>query len=176
MRRNRAGWRRWLDWLQRLLFPAPVPVRQEVTVTFASTKKCLSLFVLAGLLCVTAPVAMAQPATSGVELKEGEKIAYDEVKGEVTVVGKRAISVEFSQTKDSSDEMLLPISPETKVTHAHGYEELKRGDTVRVTYRQVYRENEDGERIILKTTATEIARLRSAPTTGLTTAEGNRLE
>lgn len=155
MRRDRPWWQRWLDRLQQRLFPAPVPIRQDV-------KKCLSLFVLVGVLGLTAPAAMAQPP--GRETAEAQdKIAYNKVRGEVTYVGKRAISVEFDRTADSSTEMLLPLGDETALKRLRTLEDLKRGDTVHVAYQQVYREDEKGKRIVLKTTATEIALMRSAP-------------
>lgn len=110
------------------------------------------------------------------ETSTPEKLAYKEATGTVVHVGKQAISVEYLVTKEGSYEMLLPVGQETKLKHVRSFDELKRGDTVRVKYEQVYREGEKGERVILKTTATEIALVRSAPRGGLTSREGQQLE
>lgn len=128
------------------------------------------------LLPILLAFLVALPGLAGAVEDSEEQLAYNEVKGEVTNVGKRALSVEFSRTKNSSSEMLLPIGEATKLIRLKSLDELKAGDTVQVRYTQTYREDEKGKRIVLKTTATEIALLRSAPRQELTSREETELE
>ena len=125
-------------------------------------KKCLT-FLLACFLWASS--ASAGPS----ELEE--RLEHKKVTGELVTVTKQAISVEYSRTAKASYEMLLPITQDTKLVKVRSLDELQPGDTVKVQYEQTYREGEDGERIVLKTVATEIALVRQAPKQALISKE-----
>lgn len=119
--------------------------------------------------CLTVCVmAMALPC---VVLASEESVAYDEVRGQVTSVTKRAISVEYAQKNNASYEMLLPFTQDIRLSHLRNLSELKPGDTVKVRYTQTYRENDKGEKVILNTVATDLALIRRAPTSGFSSRE-----
>ena len=119
------------------------------------------------LLVPTRGMAITPPAAQNAASDE-PKTVQKEVTGEIVTVGKRAISVEFAHTADSSEEMLLPINKETKVERLRSLSELKRGDMVKVSYAQVYTEtDEQGQPIVLKTVATKVALLKNAPSGGM---------
>ncbi len=84
------------------------------------------------------------------------------VTGELTMIRRNAISVEFSKKDGESFEMLLPLADEVQFEHVKSLAELKRGDQVRVKYRQRYRDDEHGGHIVLKTQATTIELLKRA--------------
>ena len=98
--------------------------------------------------------------------KDQEKVVSKEVTGQVIWVGKRAISVEYDRTQESTYEMLLPVSSETKVERVKSLSELKRGDTVSVKYKQRSKKGEDGQDVILATVATKVALVRQASPEG----------
>ena len=91
-----------------------------------------------------------------------EKLERKSVTGQVTYVGKRALSVEYQNTAEGLYEMLLPFSESMRLAHLRSLSELKQGDTVRVQYEQTYREGEKSERVILKTIVKEIALIKRA--------------
>ena len=96
-----------------------------------------------------------------------EQVAYEEVKGRVVSVSTHAISVEYSQKDQASYEMLLPLTRDIRLSHLRSLSELKPGDTVTVKYAQTYKENDQGEKVILSTVATNLALMRRAPTSAL---------
>lgn len=100
-----------------------------------------------------------------------ETVELKTVTGELIMVRNGAISVEFSKTAGGSYEMFLPLAPDVKFAHVKGLEGLKRGDTVSVRYQQTIREGEEGEPIVVKTVATQIALVKSAVTAGLSSRE-----
>lgn len=110
--------------------------------------------------------ARAAEGTSTAETKSDEQVEQKTVTGEVMGATKRAISVEFSRTPTESTEMLLPVDGKTAVERLKSLADLRRGDRVSVEYQQTYREDEHGERIILRTIATRVALLRSASNEG----------
>ncbi|MCM8812270.1 MAG: hypothetical protein NC910_04400 [Candidatus Omnitrophica bacterium] len=88
---------------------------------------------------------------------EDEKTDLREVIGQLVHVGKRSISVEFSRSKGQAEEMLIPITSETKLkSPLKSLAELQRGDTVEVKYKQAYRLDREGTRIVTKTAAVQI--------------------
>ena len=94
--------------------------------------------------------------------KDDVKVRSKSVTGDLVYIGKRAISVEFSATAKSSEEMLLPVTAHTKVHGPKPLAELKRGDRVSVRYEQTYKAVAGEPDQILTTVATEITLLRSA--------------
>jgi len=129
------------------------------------------LLALAGVARADAakPAALAQDKA---EQQDDAKVELKEMTGQVMTVHKRYISVEFSKTKRESLEALLPIDDKTQFERVKHLGELKRGDTVKVSYWQTYREDEEGGRIVLKTVASSIALVRSAPKDAMTSREG----
>lgn len=123
------------------------------------------------MLVAIFPVFLSAPLAQAELSETDEKVAYDVVTGTVGSVSKQAISVEYSRTKTGSYEMLLPLTEETRLEHLKSLDELKTGDTIRARYQQTYREGDKGERIILKTAATEIALIRRAPEQALSSRE-----
>lgn len=83
------------------------------------------------------------------------KVIERSVSGEVVVATRRYLSVEFAQTKDASEEMLLPVNEDTVYERLKSVQDLNRGDRVKVVYEQTYlpaaEQGEDPQ--ILKTVA-----------------------
>ena len=122
---------------------------------------CLSLFLLVVLCGVFwAPLLQAEMSESE------EKTQYGEVTGSVSAVSKQGIAVEYSRTRKSSSEMFLPLSDHVRLVRIRDLSQLKAGDTVQVRYEQAYKEDQDGKRITLKTTAIEVALMKRAPEEG----------
>ena len=164
----------WWFWTVVGLRPIPVASRQKVSDTFRNkgthylnrNKYCVPLILtLLLLLVVAAPAVGADTGNSE------EKLAYKEVTGTVVHVGKRAISVEYAVTKDGSYEMILPFDADLKLARLRSLSELKAGDTVKVGYQQTYLDGDDGKPVVLKTVATMITLLRTAPKTALHSRE-----
>ena len=105
------------------------------------------------------------------EDKTDEKMEYKTVTGAVVFVNGQSIGVEYSRTAKGSYEMILPVSQETQLDHLISLSEIKVGDTIAAKYRQTYKENDKGERIVLNTTATTIALVRRAPEQALSSRE-----
>lgn len=127
----------------------------------------LAALLLSGMAW-SAPLS-ASPSTTTPSPEE--KVAANEVKGRVVTITKRAISVEYDSKEQASYEMLLPLAKDIRLSHLQDLSELKQGDTVRVKYEQTYTENDKGERMILKTLATDLTLLRSAPKNSLSSRE-----
>ena len=124
------------------------------------------LVVCAGMMAVVSRPAHASEAE--------EKLYEATVSGEIVSTNRQALSVEYAKTNSTSEEMLLPVDDKVEVSGPKSLAELKPGDRVSVSYRQTYREDKDGQRIVLKTMATKISLLRSATGKGvlLSTDEG----
>lgn len=116
-----------------------------------------------GKATVKTPTGAAAPAAGA--LAADAKTERRIVEGAVTGVTKRAISVEYAVTNEGSYEMLLPFAAQMKVEGAPSLAALGRGDKVKVGIEQTYRENEKGERVLLKTEAHVIALVQKAPET-----------
>ena len=117
------------------------------------------------LLAILVGTAARPGAGWAAETKE--TVVSKEVTGDITYVGKRSISVETGRTGSASQEMLLPVSADTKFDLLRSLGELKRGDTVRVKYDQTLKEKELGkEPSLLKTIATKVTLVRRAPPPG----------
>ena len=137
-------------------------------------RSSLGFVVFAGLAFLMLTAVLASADSVGKD-KDDEKMLSKEVTGEVVTVTKRAISVEFAHTADAAEEMLLPITKETKVERVRSLSELRRGDTVKVAYTQYYRDvNEGGKPVVLRTVATNVALLRNAPSGGMVRSENER--
>lgn len=148
--------------------------------------------VLLGLLCVwlTGPVDRADAATPPTstgrapaihadtepqgtpDMQPDEKIREKTVTGQVNSITKRAISIEYASKKDGSYEMLLPLGQQMRFVRLQGLADLRQGDTVEVTYQQRYKDVEDGEPMILGTTAQEVALIKRAQQHSLGSNEG----
>jgi hypothetical protein len=95
-------------------------------------------------------------------LPEDAKTETKQVTGQLVMVRKNKISVEYATKEDGSYEMLLPITSDVRFKHVRGLEQLQPGDTVTVEFEQTYRDPEDGERVILNTVAKEIQLVKHA--------------
>ena len=105
------------------------------------------------------------------EASDAKKIMKT-ITGEIVTVSAHAISVEYSRTKTSAYEMLLPVDENVRLEHLKSIKELAPGDTVYVTYEQTYQDGEDGEPIILKSLAREIVLVKRSSGTSLS-SEGS---
>jgi hypothetical protein len=106
--------------------------------------------------------AAGAPAETAEEPKERFKTA--EVTGTVVAYTGRSLSLEFNRTKTEIMEMLLPVDPAvTQFERAASLKDLKRGDRVRVAYRQTWRQSESGEWTLRAAVATKISRLGEGP-------------
>lgn len=142
----------------------------------------LRLLLFLGLLVAGIPGALSISASAGVPvpdpavqeeaLPKDAKTETKQVTGQLVMVRKNKISVEYATEKDGSYEMLLPITPDVRFKYIRGLEQLQSGDTVTVEFEQTYREPEDGERVILKTVAKEIQLVKHAvPSSGSSQGE-----
>lgn len=123
------------------------------------------LLVLTIVLCCGAQ-SWAAPAAKQADDAE-EKVQYGEVTGTVSAVNKVGIAVEHSRTRTGASEMYLPFSAHVKLERLRSLAELQLGATVKVRYEQVYKEGEkEDQQTILKTVATHISLIRSAPPEG----------
>lgn len=125
--------------------------RKMVPVTF------FMVMVFLGLTGIGSAVGTSEPE---------QKVEYKEVTGEVSAVSKRGIAVEYSRTRTGSSEMFLPFADHVKLQRVQDLTQLQPGDTVKVRFEQTYTEDKDGERTVLKTTATEVEMMRRAPGDG----------
>ena len=140
----------------------------QVSDTSPVTKKCLTLvsaMIGVALLMAPTPSWADQPAAPET------KIERHSVTGQLVHVGYRSMSVEFANTAEGSFERLVPFEPDVKLAHVKSVRELKRGDTIRVDYADVYQKDVKGEWKIIKTAATEIALIKSAPSQQLGSRE-----
>ena len=127
---------------------------------------CFSVALLwLGGVCMVSAEEMA-------EKKEDEKVVSATVTGTVSTVSKDFINVEYSKAKGSAHEMFLPLSDKVHLENFQSLKELKFRDAVRVRYQQTYKEDKDGNRVVLKTVATEIARVEKPRDPGLRSAGG----
>ena len=87
------------------------------------------------------------------------KVIERTVSGPVVVATRRYLAVEFAQTKDASEEMLLPVNEDTVYERLKGIQDLNRGDRVKVVYEQTYLPSAEagGEPRILKTVAKTVS-------------------
>ena len=83
------------------------------------------------------------------------KVMIKSVTGRVVAMTKRNLSVEYeTKSTDSGteiSEMLLPFSKEMALEHLASLNELKRGDTVSVRFKQRYHDDDKGNPILLST-------------------------
>ncbi len=93
-----------------------------------------------------------------------------------TVVGltKRNLSREYQNTAGESYEMLLPFGTEMRLDRIRDVKDVKRGDTVTISYRQKYRQETDGTQTLVKTVVTSISLVKSGSTQTLS-PQGGRL-
>jgi hypothetical protein len=145
---------RWLAAVAKLFAPHQPPR------TFHRRGGMLILKGLALLACAWA--ASAAAATEQAAPAEDLQYIQKEVTGNISYVGKRAISVEL----DPQTEMLLPVSPQTKLERLGSLAELKLGDRVTVVYRQGYKKADQGEMTLMETVALHVALMRRAPPKG----------
>lgn len=120
-----------------------------------------SLVIVVLLHCFLS-VSFAEAETRQAE----EKIHYGEITGTVSAVSKQGIAVEYARTRTSSSEMFLPLSDHVRLVRIGDLSQLRAGDTVTVRYEQAYKDDKEGKRTVLNTTATEVALMRRAPTEG----------
>ena len=173
-------------WRSCLTRRVPVPVvttSRGLTrfVSVGSRRFWRCLLVVLAIKCVTVPLTFAAwsiwaksakaEMTAAATKLEGT-VDSKTVTGQVGAVTKRSISVEYSQTANGGYEMLLPLAKDVRFEHLKDLTELKRGDTVTVTYDQTWKEGDKGERVILKTVATTISLVKRAPKQALRSREG----
>jgi hypothetical protein len=94
-----------------------------------------------------------------------------EVVGQISSINSRTISVEFSRSKTSAEEVLIPLTSETVLqSPLRSLSQLQRGDTVKVRYIKVVRDNPDGQ-LVVRSAAKQITRLKEAAKGVLTSNE-----
>ena len=83
------------------------------------------------------------------------KVMVKSVTGKVVAMTKRNLSVEYEARATASgteiSEMLLPFGKEMALEHLTNLDELKRGDTVSVRFKQRYHDDVKGNPILLST-------------------------
>ena len=107
----------------------------------------------------TAPkLGSAQQAAVKPSLPDDAKKKREVIEGQVVYVGKRAMSVEFKQSKEGGFEMQLPYGEKMTVEGVKSVSELHYGDRVKVGVEQTYRDMPEGkEPQILKTEVLVVA-------------------
>lgn len=124
---------------------------------------------LFGLLAMTLviPAGAAQvPVSAMGEPQEDVQVRSGEITGTVSAVSKQGIAVEYARTSHSSSEMFLPVGDKVRLERVGALNQIKPGDTVKVRFEQTVKEDDKGKKIVLGTTATEIAMMRRAPEEG----------
>jgi hypothetical protein len=144
-------------------------IRQERLRVFSVERH--AWFVGAALLVMLGALGPSTFAYADASQRE-VKIRRKEVTGDVTYVTKRAISLEYSKSAETSFEMLLPVNENTRLERVKSLSELKPGDRIKVQYQQEYKEkDEEGNPIVLNTVATNVALLKHAATQGTLRSE-----
>ena len=116
--------------------------------------------------------AMATAYTAdGMTTASDEKVEEKTLTGDIVSVNSRQISVEYAKTATQAEEMLFSLDKDVDVEGPKTLKQLVAGDRVQVLYRQTYREDEKGQRVILKTLAKDITLLRSATAEGALRSE-----
>ena len=136
----------------------------------------LKLFGVLLLVLVFSAAAPALPVRAEMPAEEEGIQEAKEVTGKVIYVRKNSISVEFDRHDGGSYERLIPVDEDVHfISPLKGMADIQRGDTVRVSYNQTHSENEHGERVVLKTVATQIALMKPAAQNALSSeGEGMR--
>lgn len=108
---------------------------------------------------------IAATTAQGIALAEVEeaKVKADQVMGQVAFINRQSIGIETSRSREKSLEMLFSVNDQTALEHLATLEEIRPGDTVRVYYEQKYREDGEGNRVVLGTVAKRISFIRHAP-------------
>ena len=120
-----------------------------------------------GLWAASTQVELKKPSSIESSSANDEQVEVKTVSGQLVMVKRHQISVE-NVRKDKegyAHEYLLPLAEDVRLNHVREFSELQKGDTVQVTYHTIYRVDEKGERVDLKTIATEITLLKAASTT-----------
>ena len=117
----------------------------------------LSLF-----LSFTITHLSADESVNNTEKKPLEKVSTKKARGMVVSVGYQKIAIETSREGGVAQEMLIPVSDSTSFRGYKKLQDFKRGDTVDVTFEQIFTDSEGGEKTILKTSATEILLVKNA--------------
>ena len=86
-----------------------------------------------------------------------------EVEGTVSAVTPQGIAVEYARAGNAAQEVFLPMDPNAKFSKVQRLAELKLNDTVYVHYQRTYRDDKDGQHVVLKTVATQVELLKPAP-------------
>ena len=104
-------------------------------------------------------------AAAGEVEKPKQKMLAKEVAGMVSAASSAGVAVEYDDTAEAAKEMYIPVGEKTKYERVAKASDLKIGDSVQVSYQQVYEENE-GKWRILKTEATKVSLLKKAAEQG----------
>ena len=91
------------------------------------------------------------------------KVETLEITGKVLGITRDTLALEYEHTSESAYERILSVNPTTRVWPIANLSELRPGDTIKVRYNEVYKKDQDQTRFILKSLATEITVLNSAP-------------
>lgn len=94
------------------------------------------------------------------------------ITGTIVAMNKRTLSVEYQPTPEETYELLLPYDDTVTLERVRAMQELKPGDTIQVTFRQVYRPREDGEPMLMKTTTTAVALVKTGSAQALSAQGG----
>ncbi len=155
-------WSRWImlqasSWIRAVAAPRLVAIHADLALTPRVRSRHLWTCLLV-LMTALLPAASAEP------VEETAQAIIKQVTGSVVNVNTRTISVEYDQKAGTSYEMLLPLAKkdELHLAHFQTLAELKRGDTVTVTYRETYKMGDDGKPVPLTTLATEVALVKRA--------------
>ena len=107
-------------------------------------------------------VLVALSASAWAAEEPNEKVLSKEISGTVSAASSSGVAVEY----DISKEVFLPVGKETKYEKVVKSADLKHGDTVKVAYEQVFREDAEGKWKLVGTRATKVSLLRKAPEEG----------
>ena len=104
--------------------------------------------------------------------EEPLQVEKKSVSGQLVMIRKNAISVEYDQKADGAYEMLLPLGKKVQFEHVKGLDGLQRGDTVTVEYHVLSKTGPDGKPAAVKTLAAKITLVKQASDAMRSTSAG----
>ena len=115
-----------------------------------------SLFLLALLL------SLMVPAVEGAVSEQPEQLEMKEVTGALVYKTGQVLTLEYSKSPKGSYEVVLPMGKDVRLERLRDLAELQTGDILRVRYREVSKPGKTGEKVIVRTEATNVSLVRKA--------------
>ncbi len=141
--------KRWANTQIRgsLIFLAKIEKGKGIRMFRQTFKFRLSILTIASVLVLTAGRAISVQATEQKESKQ--RVELKEVQGRISWLRKDMIAIVYAATETSEEEILLPLSKDTRLLHLKSLEQLRVGDVVSIQYEEITEETPEGPRVNL---------------------------